>query len=126
MEIAPVKSTIAYDIFEQVDIRVGTIDRVEEIDGADEQPAVADQCQVTAEYRADPDADIGCQSQQRPGAHLLAPIGPLTDVSHHRTQRLQVAVDVTDNGSLHFRHTSTQKLHVLYPPRIVASEVDAS
>ena len=35
MEIAPVKSTIAYDIFEQVDIRVGTIDRVEEIDGAD-------------------------------------------------------------------------------------------
>ena len=35
MKIAPIKSTITYDSFEQVDIRVGTIDRVEEIEGAD-------------------------------------------------------------------------------------------
>lgn len=35
MKIAAIKSTISFDIFEQIDIRVGTIERVEDIDGAD-------------------------------------------------------------------------------------------
>jgi tRNA-binding protein len=35
MDIAAIKATIPFDIFEQVDIRVGTIERVEAIDGAD-------------------------------------------------------------------------------------------
>ena len=33
--IAPVKPTIAYDVFEKIDIRIGTIESVEDIKGAD-------------------------------------------------------------------------------------------
>lgn len=35
MNVSPVKPTIAYDLFEKLDIRVGTILRVEEIEGAE-------------------------------------------------------------------------------------------
>ena len=35
MKIAPVKPTVTYDIFQQLDIRVGTIERVEDVKGAD-------------------------------------------------------------------------------------------
>ena len=35
MKIAPIKPTAAFDVFEKIDIRVGTIQRVEDIDGAD-------------------------------------------------------------------------------------------
>jgi tRNA-binding protein len=35
MEIAGVKPTVSYDVFEKLDIRVGTIERVEEVPGAD-------------------------------------------------------------------------------------------
>ena len=35
MEVAPVKATVAYKTFEQLDIRVGTIERVEDIPRAD-------------------------------------------------------------------------------------------
>jgi tRNA-binding protein len=35
MRVAPVKPTIAYELFEQLDIRVGTIERVEDVPGAD-------------------------------------------------------------------------------------------
>ncbi len=35
IEIAPVKPTVSFDIFEQIDIRVGTIKSVEDIEGAD-------------------------------------------------------------------------------------------
>ncbi len=35
LKIAPVKPTIAYDVFEKIDIRIGTIESVEDIKGAD-------------------------------------------------------------------------------------------
>ena len=35
MKVAPVKHTIAYELFEQLDIRVGMIERVEDVAGAD-------------------------------------------------------------------------------------------
>jgi tRNA-binding protein len=35
MKVAPIKPTIAFDVFEKIDIRVGTIQRVEDIEGAD-------------------------------------------------------------------------------------------
>ena len=35
MEIAPVKPTIEFEDFDKVDIRVGTIKRVEDIEGSD-------------------------------------------------------------------------------------------
>jgi len=35
MLVAPVKPTVTYAVFEQLDIRVGTIERVEEVTGAD-------------------------------------------------------------------------------------------
>ena len=35
MEIVPIKQTVSYDVFEKIDIRVGTISRVEDIKGAD-------------------------------------------------------------------------------------------
>ena len=35
MKVAPVKPTVSFDVFEKIDIRVGTIQRVEDIDGAD-------------------------------------------------------------------------------------------
>jgi tRNA-binding protein len=35
MEVAPVKPTVSYDVFEKLDIRVGTIERVEDVPGAD-------------------------------------------------------------------------------------------
>jgi tRNA-binding protein len=35
IEVAPIKPTVSFDVFEQVDIRVGTIKSVEDIDGAD-------------------------------------------------------------------------------------------
>ena len=35
LNIAPVKPTIAYDIFEKIDIRIGTIESVEDTKGAD-------------------------------------------------------------------------------------------
>ena len=35
MQVTPVKATVAYDVFEQLDIRVGTIERVEDIPSAD-------------------------------------------------------------------------------------------
>jgi tRNA-binding protein len=35
MKVAPIKPTIAFAVFEKIDIRVGTIQRVEDIDGAD-------------------------------------------------------------------------------------------
>jgi len=35
LDIAPVKPTITYDLFEKIDIRIGTIESVEDIKGAD-------------------------------------------------------------------------------------------
>ena len=35
MKVAPIKPTVSFDVFEQIDIRVGTIKFVEEVDGAD-------------------------------------------------------------------------------------------
>ena len=35
IEVAPVKPVVPYDVFEKIDIRVGTIERVEDIEGAD-------------------------------------------------------------------------------------------
>jgi len=35
IKAAPIKPTVAYDVFEKIDIRVGTIKRVEGIKGAD-------------------------------------------------------------------------------------------
>jgi tRNA-binding protein len=35
LNIAPVKPTIAYTVFEKIDIRIGTIESVEDIKGAD-------------------------------------------------------------------------------------------
>ena len=35
IEVAPIKPTVSFDVFEQVDIRVGTIKSVEDIHGAD-------------------------------------------------------------------------------------------
>jgi tRNA-binding protein len=35
MKIVPVKPIVSYDVFEKIDIRVGTIERVEDVRGAD-------------------------------------------------------------------------------------------
>ena len=35
IKVAPVKPTVSFDLFEQIDIRVGTIKSVEDIEGAD-------------------------------------------------------------------------------------------
>lgn len=35
MKVAPIKPTVSFDVFEKIDIRVGTIQRVEDIEGAD-------------------------------------------------------------------------------------------
>jgi tRNA-binding protein len=35
IKVAPIKPTVAFDVFEKIDIRVGTIKRVEDIEGAD-------------------------------------------------------------------------------------------
>ena len=35
MKVAPIKPTVSFDLFEKIDIRVGTIQRVEDIKGAD-------------------------------------------------------------------------------------------
>jgi len=35
MKVAPIKPTVSFDLFEKIDIRVGTIQRVEVIKGAD-------------------------------------------------------------------------------------------
>ncbi len=35
MQPAPIKPTIAFDVLDQIDIRVGTIERVEDVDGSD-------------------------------------------------------------------------------------------
>ena len=35
MKVAPIKPTVSFDIFEKIDIRVGTIQRVEDMEGAD-------------------------------------------------------------------------------------------
>lgn len=35
MEVAPIRPTVSFDIFKKIDIRVGTIQRVEDIKGAD-------------------------------------------------------------------------------------------
>ena len=35
MKVAPVKPTVSFNVFEKIDIRVGTIQRVEDIEGAD-------------------------------------------------------------------------------------------
>ena len=35
MKVAPIKPTVTFDVFEKIDIRVGTIQRVEDIEGAD-------------------------------------------------------------------------------------------
>ena len=35
MNVAPVKSIVSYDVFEKIDIRVGQIERVEDVQGAD-------------------------------------------------------------------------------------------
>jgi tRNA-binding protein len=35
MKVAPIKPTVSYNVFEKIDIRVGTIQRVEEIKSAD-------------------------------------------------------------------------------------------
>jgi tRNA-binding protein len=35
MKVAPVKPTVSYDVFDKLDIRVGTIERVEDVPGAD-------------------------------------------------------------------------------------------
>jgi tRNA-binding protein len=34
MKVAPIKPTVSYDDFEKIDIRVGTIERVEDVQGA--------------------------------------------------------------------------------------------
>ncbi|WP_064609023.1 tRNA-binding protein [Photobacterium sp. J15] len=36
MEVAPIKPTISFDDFSKIDIRVGTIERVEDVEGADQ------------------------------------------------------------------------------------------
>jgi len=35
MKVAPIKPNVSYDVFEKIDIRVGTIKRVEEVQGAE-------------------------------------------------------------------------------------------
>ena len=35
MKVAPIKDETSFDVFEKIDIRVGTIERVEEVEGAD-------------------------------------------------------------------------------------------
>ncbi len=35
MKVAPVKPTVTYDVFEQIDIRIGTIHSVKDVEGAD-------------------------------------------------------------------------------------------
>jgi tRNA-binding protein len=35
IKVAPVKPTVSFNVFEKIDIRVGTIQRVEDIEGAD-------------------------------------------------------------------------------------------
>ena len=35
IKVAPIKPTVSFDVFERIDIRVGTIQRVEDIEGAD-------------------------------------------------------------------------------------------
>ncbi|MFQ5570396.1 MAG: tRNA-binding protein [Rhodothermales bacterium] len=35
MDVAPIKPTIPYDVFDRIDIRVGTIRRVEDVPGSD-------------------------------------------------------------------------------------------
>lgn len=35
MKVAPIKPTVSFDVFEKIDVRVGTIERVEDIAGAD-------------------------------------------------------------------------------------------
>jgi tRNA-binding protein len=35
MKVAPVKPTVSFNVFEKIDIRVGTIQRVEDIEGVD-------------------------------------------------------------------------------------------
>lgn len=35
MQPAPIKPTIAFDVFDQIDVRVGTIERVEDVGGSD-------------------------------------------------------------------------------------------
>ena len=35
MKIAPIKPLVSYEDFEKIDIRVGTIDRIEDVQGAD-------------------------------------------------------------------------------------------
>ena len=35
IEVAPIKPTIAFDLLDQIDIRVGTIERVEDVRGSD-------------------------------------------------------------------------------------------
>jgi tRNA-binding protein len=35
MDIAPIKPTVAFDLLEKLDIRVGTIERVEDVEGSD-------------------------------------------------------------------------------------------
>lgn len=35
MQPAPIKPTIAFDVLDQIDVRVGTIERVEDVDGSD-------------------------------------------------------------------------------------------
>ncbi|WP_119068257.1 tRNA-binding protein [Aggregatilinea lenta] len=35
MQPVPIKPTIAFDVLDQIDIRVGTIERVEDVDGSD-------------------------------------------------------------------------------------------
>lgn len=35
METAPIKPIVSYDVVEKIDIRIGTIERVEDIQGAD-------------------------------------------------------------------------------------------
>jgi len=35
MKTAPIKPIVSYDVFDKIDIRVGTIERVEDIKGAD-------------------------------------------------------------------------------------------
>ena len=35
IKVAPVKPTVAYELFEQLDIRIGTIERIEDVAGAD-------------------------------------------------------------------------------------------
>jgi len=35
MKVAPLKPTVSYDVFQQLDIRIGAIERVEDVEGAD-------------------------------------------------------------------------------------------